>query len=128
MEFSNSSIKNLFMFSQKKAVLIFPESETEKRFLIFSQEKVYISGNEKPLKIFLIFQETERSNLSRNVYSEPWNNRIFFTFKERDIHNPGIMELSYISKNGAFFNYFPGSNFLSSKSKSFKSVKFFLYL
>ena len=46
MELSNSNIKNFFIFSQKKAVLIFHETETPEKFLIFSQEKA-----------FLIFQE-----------------------------------------------------------------------
>ena len=36
MELSNSNTKNFLIFSQKKAVLIFKETETKKKFLIFS--------------------------------------------------------------------------------------------
>ena len=36
MELSNSNIKNFLIFSQKKAVHIFQETETPKTFLLFS--------------------------------------------------------------------------------------------
>ena len=64
MELSNSNIKNFFMlqeveaprklliFSQKKAFLIFAETET-----VFQETELsYISGNGNPKKL-LIFQE-----------------------------------------------------------------------
>ena len=39
-----------FIFSQKKAVLIFQETETPKRFLVFQEmELSYISGSPKKL-------------------------------------------------------------------------------
>ena len=46
MELSSSNIKKKFMFSQKKALLIFWEMETPKKILIFEEtEFCYISGN-----------------------------------------------------------------------------------
>ena len=49
--------KKSLIFSQKKAVLIFPETETLKIFLMFLETELsYISGNGNPKKL-LIFQE-----------------------------------------------------------------------
>ena len=57
MELSNSNIRKFLIFFQKKAFLIFRETETLKKFFIFWEEKLsYISGNGNPKK-FLIFQE-----------------------------------------------------------------------
>ena len=43
------ALKKLFMFSQKKAVLTFRETETSKKFLIYQEtERFYISGNNFP--------------------------------------------------------------------------------
>ena len=70
MEFSGSNIKKFFIFSQKKAFLIFQEAETPKKFLIFQERKTLKSflysekqnfpslKNKKPtLKMFLTFWE-----------------------------------------------------------------------
>ena len=54
MDLSSSNIKKFLTFS-----LIFQETETPKKFLIFSQEKA-----------FLIFQETEFSFISGNESPE----------------------------------------------------------
>ena len=72
MELSKSNNKKYLIFSQKKAFLIFWQTETTKKFLIFQEmELSYISGsnilcskNEKKptLKMFLIFRERERSS------------------------------------------------------------------
>ena len=57
MEPYSFNIKKVLIFSQKKAFLIFWETETSKKFLIFQEtEFSYISGNRNPKK-FLIFQE-----------------------------------------------------------------------
>ena len=53
MELSGSSMKKIFVFSQKKSSLIFQETKTPKKFLIFSLKKgfSYISGNGNSEKI-----------------------------------------------------------------------------
>ena len=57
MGLSGSSIEKVFVFSQKKAFLIFWEMETPKKFLIFQEiELSYISGNRNP-KNFLYFRK-----------------------------------------------------------------------
>ena len=85
MEFCNSNIKKLPIFSQKKAVLVFQETKPPKKTsYIFSRESFsYISGNRNPEKISLIFQETElflyfrkaifrtMAYLKLEAYSEP---------------------------------------------------------
>ena len=46
MELSEPKIKIFLIFSQKKAFLIFQETETPKKFLIFQETELsYISGN-----------------------------------------------------------------------------------
>ena len=40
MDLSNSNIKKLLTFSQKKVVFIFQETQTTEKLLIFSQKKV----------------------------------------------------------------------------------------
>ena len=66
MELSGSNIKKFLIFSQKKAFLIFRETETPKKFLIFQEmELSYISRSGNPKK-FLIFQEMELSYISGN--------------------------------------------------------------
>ena len=67
MELSNSNIKKFLIFSQKKAFLIFQETENPKKFLIFSQKKaVLIFPETETLKIFLMFLKTELSYISGN--------------------------------------------------------------
>ena len=67
-ENSNSYIKTFPIFSQKRAVFIFQEMETPKKFLFFLKRKLFLYFmNRKPEKNsfyfkkrnFLIFQETE---------------------------------------------------------------------
>ena len=53
MELSSSNIKRFLIFSQKKAFLIFRETDTPKKFFIFQETE---SSNPK-LKKLLIFQE-----------------------------------------------------------------------
>ena len=57
MEFSGSSIKKFLIFSQKKAFLIFWETETPKKKFTFQETELsYISRNGNP-KELLLFQE-----------------------------------------------------------------------
>ena len=57
MELSNFNIKKVLIFSQKKAFLIFRETEKPTNFLMFQEtESFHISGNGNPRKL-LIFQE-----------------------------------------------------------------------
>ena len=57
MKLCSSSINKFLIFSQKKAFLIFRETETPKKFFIFQEtELAYISGNGNPKKL-LIFQK-----------------------------------------------------------------------
>ena len=82
MELSCSNIKIVPIYSQKKAFLIFWETETPKKFLIFQEiELSYISGNGNPKKL-LIFQEV--------------------TFRARKIKKKHSEKTSYISGNGTF--------------------------
>ena len=62
MELSSSKIKKFLIFFQKKAFIIFQEIGTPKTELFcISGSKLLSSKNKKPLKKFLIFQETELS-------------------------------------------------------------------
>ena len=67
IELSNSSINSFFIFSQKKDVLIFRETETPKKRLIFSQKKA-----------FLIFQERE----NQKKFSYISGNETFLYFRK----------------------------------------------
>ena len=51
------TLKKYLIFSQKKAFIIFHETETPKKFFIFQETELsYVSGNRNP-KQLLIFQE-----------------------------------------------------------------------
>ena len=64
MKLSSSNIKKFVIFSQKKGFLLFKETETRKKFVIFREmELSYIKRNGKPKK-HLIFQE-ELSELEK---------------------------------------------------------------
>ena len=55
MELSSSNIKKFLIFSQKKALLTFRETETPKKFLIFQKTKRSYTpgnGNHKKLLVF----------------------------------------------------------------------------
>ena len=53
MELSGSNIKKFLIFSQKKAFLLFQETETLKKSLMFQETKLsYISGNGKPKNLY----------------------------------------------------------------------------
>ena len=80
MKLSSSNIKKFLIFSQKKAFLLFKETETRKKFVIFREMKLsYITGNGNPKK-HLIFQEV--------------------TFWARKVKNTHSEKTSYISGNG----------------------------
>ena len=71
-----------------------------KKFLIFSQKKLFDFQEKKLcyifLKIFfLVFRERRIQN--SNIVASG----TFLIFQERHIQNPDITELSYISGNGA---------------------------
>ena len=42
IKLSNSNVKTVLIFSQKKAVLIFQETEIQKKFMIFSSKKLFL--------------------------------------------------------------------------------------
>ena len=89
MEISSSNIKKFLalilkflIFSQKKAFLIFRETKTPKKFLIFQEAALfYTSGNGNPKKL-LIFQDV--------------------TFQARKIKNTHSRKMYYILGNGTF--------------------------
>ena len=52
IDLSISSVKKFLIFSQKKAVLIFQETETPKKFILFQKTEISnILGNGKPKKL-----------------------------------------------------------------------------
>ena len=54
MELSNSNIKKRLKFYQKKTVLVFQETETPKKFLVFhGTDLSYFSGNKNPKKLLI---------------------------------------------------------------------------
>ena len=82
MELSSSNIKKFLIFSQKKDFLIFRETETPKKFLIFQERELsYISGNGNPKRL-LIFEEV--------------------TFQARKMKKTLPGKVSYISGNVTF--------------------------
>ena len=78
-------------FSLKKIRIFFPKK-------ICSEKVSYIFSK----KAFLISRKWYFSYISGKEYSEPWHNRTFLIFRERNIQNPGITEFSYIFGNGTF--------------------------
>ena len=54
MDLSSSNIKKILIFSQKKAFLMFRQTETPKKFIIFLETELsYISGNGNSKKILI---------------------------------------------------------------------------
>ena len=61
------TLKKILIFSQVEAVLIFQETETLKKFLIFSQKKaVLFLGNRNPEKIPYISGGTSKAPKAKN--------------------------------------------------------------
>ena len=50
-------------------------------------------------KKFFTFQEMEIYYITGKEYSKPYHNGTFVILQERNIQNPGITELSFISGN-----------------------------
>ena len=105
MKLSSSNIKK---FLQKKAFLIFLETETPTKLFIFQEiELSYILRNGNPQKPFL-FQEIELSKLKKNNNSNKkkklgkWNFLVLglknFLYSWRNFQNPKNQNLLYFSK------------------------------
>ena len=109
MKLSSSNIKK---FLQKKAFLIFLETETPTKFFIFQEiELSYILRNGNPQKPFL-FQEIELSELKKNNNNNnnnnnnkklgKWNFLVLglknFLYSWRNFQNPKNQNLLYFSK------------------------------
>ena len=77
------------VFSRKKAVIIFQETEVPNKFLTFKGTKpFYISGNGNPKKL-LIFQEvTFRAQMMKKTTL-----KMFLIFREMDLSSSGIKKL-----------------------------------
>ena len=121
MELSDSKIKKLisgngtlhFLDQARKKITlkkfrIFQETETQKKFLVFSQKKAV-----------LIFRETETSKIFFK-FQKMGDPKTFFIFQEK--------KFCYISGNGSSkkTSYISGSNFLLSKTKKNPFLKSFL--
>ena len=89
--------------SPRKQFLIFREMELSnskvKKFLIFSQESPYFSGNGNPEKV-LIFQEAELFYISGDGILSYFRKRNFLIIPET--------ELSYTAGNGSFLYFGKG--------------------
>ena len=84
MKLSNSNIKKFLIFQE-----MFQETETQRKFIMFSQKKaVLIFQKKETPKKFLMFKETE--NLKSFLY---FRKRNFLIFRERYTQNPNILEL-----------------------------------
>ena len=57
MKLSNFNIEKFLIFSQKKAFVVFRETETPKKFFIFRETEVLIFNETQTLKIFLHFRK-----------------------------------------------------------------------
>ena len=89
MELSSSSIKKSLTFSKKKAFLMFRETETPKKFLIFQETELFI------------FQET--SHISENNFPISKNEKNllcknFLYFGKWDSPVPSLKSLLYFRK------------------------------
>ena len=85
MELSSSNIKKFLLFSQKKAFLIFQETESFYTSGNGNPEKIpYISGNGNSEKL-LIFQETELSYISESTSETPKTK--FFCISPKQVMN-----------------------------------------
>ena len=71
MKLSSSYLKKFLICSQKKAFLIFRETKTPKKFLIFQEtELFYISRNGNPKKILIFQKVTFRARKMEKPHSE----------------------------------------------------------
>ena len=69
MELSSFNIKKFLIFSQNKALLIFQETETPKKCVIFREKELsYISGNGNPKKILILRKELIKSENQTRSY------------------------------------------------------------
>ena len=110
-ENSNSYIKTFPIFSQKRAVFIFQEMETPKKFLFFLKRKLFLYFmNRKPRKKFLLFQETELSYISGNR-----NPKKLFIFQEVTFRTWKNEKYPLLKS----FIYFCKWNFLAPSFKNF---------
>ena len=57
MKLSNFNIGKFLIFSQKKAFVVFRETETPKKFFMFQETEVLIFKETQTLKIFLHFRK-----------------------------------------------------------------------
>ena len=57
MKLSNFNIEKFLIFSQKKAFVVFRETETPKKLFIFRETEVLIFNETQTLKIFLHFRK-----------------------------------------------------------------------
>ena len=95
IDLSNSNIKKLLTFSQKKVVFIFQETQTTEKLLIFSQKKVS-----------LIFQETKLSYISRsNLQGLKIKNNLILLF-ERKCKRKKLLILFFIKKQNFLKQFF----------------------
>ena len=72
------SSKRFFIFSQKKAFLIFQETETPKKFFIFLETELsYISGSNLPS-----WKSKKKPLLKSFLYFGKWKSKNFFYFRK----------------------------------------------
>ena len=57
MKLSNFNIEKFLIFSQKKAFVVFRETETPQKLFIFRETEVLIFNETQTLKIFLHFRK-----------------------------------------------------------------------
>ena len=60
--------------STSRKFLIFQDAETPKKIFIFQETKTPKKSLYFPKRDFFISEETELSDISGKVYSEPWHN------------------------------------------------------
>ena len=103
MKISNSNVKKFVIFCQKKPVL-FQETKTRKKFLTFSQKKVFLSFGKwktfqgmEPLKNILHFR---RELLGSKNEKKPWN------FLASSLKNFFYLRRNFQSSKNHIFLYF----------------------
>ena len=92
MELSNSNIKRLLIFSQKKAFLIFQKTKTLKKLFLFQEIELSLFQEMETLKNFLYFKKQFLELKNKKLF-------ILFLIKKQNF----LSKIPFYNYNKAFF-------------------------
>ena len=102
MEFSCTNYKKILIFSQKKAVFIFPQMKPA----LFTRRKIsYISGEENPEKTSHIFSKERFSYISETETLKNFLSSLYFRLQLAKPENEKFL-IFFLIKEQNFLKYF----------------------